>query len=63
MSGVLGLITSDDERCLDLPEKFFRYVREDRSMVVRFLEGCVVEESLDWSNLGGEVAMKVLETG
>ena len=63
MSGVLWFITSDDERRLDFPEELFRYVREDRSMVIRFLEGCVVEKSLDWSYLGGEVAMEVLETG
>ena len=63
MSGVLWFIASDDERCLDFPEEFFRYVCEDRSMVVRFLEGCVVEKGLDWSDLGGEVAMEVLETG
>ena len=63
MSGVLWFITSDDERCLDFPEEFFRYVCEDRSMVVRFLEGCVVEKGLDWSYLRGEVAMEVPEKG
>ena len=32
-------------------------------MVIRFLKGCLVKESLNWRNPGGEVAMKVVETG
>ena len=63
MSGVLWLITGDDERRLDFPEKLFCYVCEDRCMVIRFLEGCLVKESLNWRYLGGEVAMEVIETG
>ena len=63
MSGVLWFFTSDDERCLDFPEEFSRYVRQDRSMVVRFLEGCVIEKGLDWSYLRGEVAMEMFEKG
>ena len=63
VTGVLWLLTSGDERCLDFPEKFFRYACEDRGVVVRFLVGCVVEKGLNWSDLGGEVAMEVLETG
>ena len=32
-------------------------------MVIRFLEGCLVKESLNWLHLEGEVAMKVVATG
>ena len=63
MLGVLWFITSDDKRRLDFPEKLFRYVREDGSMVIRFSEGSLVQKSLNWRYLGSEVAVKVIEEG
>ena len=46
---------------MDFPEELLSYVREDDGMVIRFLEGCVVEKGLNCRDLWGKIAMEVIE--